>query len=372
MEGPGSLDRLKDREKVAVLESRIQFQNETIENQKKQIDEYKNDINQLKNQVEKFSSSIQSQTGVIVEQQRTLKDQETTILQQQMNISELQKELIDLQRKLEESTKELVGMEEKIRERIDKFKLENIGLKKDLEEQNKHYSERIAELEDTIKEIREKNIRLEKKEKQFTEITDQISTSDSSSLKKRILDMEKAAEQANSTISNLEKELQKIQQKMDIEIKVRDVKITEYERLMRKQGVSAPSSTNMVFDKEEASKTIISIFSKTKSNAMIFLPDIRVLHELDFENIKPTTRIQIAVPIQQDKELINQLVSKSNLEIRDYTEGLIWGIIRDNEELLLAPLSEKKEPSGLIVKGDAQIEMFGTIMRSTWTRLKRV
>jgi len=146
----------------------------------------------------------------------------------------------------------------------------------------------------------------------------------------------------------------------------------EYENLIKKQGIGTPSTLNFVTDKITAATAIRNIFARTKSNAMIFAPDINLLKDLDFESLRPMARVQVATPFQQNMQLVNELLTRPNIEIRNYTEGAIWGIIRDNEELLLAPLGENKEPNGPIVKGDIQIDMFGTIMRSTWTRLKRV
>ncbi|HUX99495.1 MAG TPA: hypothetical protein VMV49_08085 [Candidatus Deferrimicrobium sp.] len=366
------MDKLKDKEKVAVLQQRIEFQNETIENQKRQIENTADEITQLKNQIDRFSSSIQSQTNVIADQQRTLKDQETTLLEQQMSISSLQKEMIDLQKKLEVTSSKLNTADIACHEKIDKLKTEMVELNKILEEKEISFYKKIEEREETIKTLRTQITALERSEKELAQLKDKITAGDSSSLEKRILDMEKALQDADDTINSLEKELEKNKQFLGEEIKIRDVKIEEYERLMRKQGYAPPTITNIVYDRDTAAASIISIFSRTKSNVMVFLPDIRSLDKLNFDNLRPTARVQLAVPVQPNMDIINKLASKSNIEIRNDTEGIIWGIIRDNEELLLAPLGENNEPSGLIVKGDIQIDMFSNIMRSTWTRLKRI
>ncbi|MHA1649721.1 MAG: hypothetical protein ACTSYB_05980 [Candidatus Helarchaeota archaeon] len=369
--GIPDIDKLKDKEKVAVLQQRIQFQNETIENQKAQINELKAELTQLKEQLDKFSNSIQNQTSIIAEQQRTLKDQESTILEQQMSISQLQKQLIELQNNLENANKQLQGMEETIRKKTEQLKTENIELKTTLDEKQKDFNKKIEDYEETIKRLRTQIGLLEQKEKELNELREKISASDSSSLEKRILDMEKTLEEADATITKLEKELQQTKQNMEAEINVRDVKIQEYEHLLQKEGIKKPTASTIITDKDIANETIKDIFSRTKSNVMIFLPDINFLENLDFDSLRPIIRVHLAVPVHKNMNLINQLKMKPNVEIRDYTEGIIWGIIRDNEELMIAPIGENNEPSGLVVKGDAQIDMFGTIIRSTWTRLKR-
>lgn len=369
---PGSLEKLKDKEKVSVLESRIKFQNETIESQKTQITEYKTEIAQLKEQIDKFSTSIQNQTDIIAEQQITLKDQESTILKQQISISELQKELIGLQKKIDAANTKLSRMDEIIHEKTNELRTKNVNLKNKLIEKEKDFNKKVETLEDTIKKLRNRISPLEKKEKQLEDLTDKISASNSSSLEKRVLDLKKVQQEANLDISNLEKELQNTKEKMENEIRVREVKIKEYERLIKKQVTSIPISLNVILDKEGASRSIANIFTRTKSNVMIFVPDVSVLDSLDFENLRPIIRVQLAVPVQKNRKLIDKLKMKPNFEIRNYTENIIWGIIRDNEELLIAPINEREEPTGLIMKGDTQINMFGNIIRSAWTRLKRI
>ena len=108
---------------------------------------------------------------------------------------------------------------------------------------------------------------------------------------------------------------------------------------------------------------------------MVITPDATILDNLDFDNLRPAVRILLAIPVKQNLNKVNQLKRKSSFEIRDYSDitgNAFWGIIRDNEELLLAPIGDSGEPSGLIVRSGYQIETFGNIIRSTWTRLKRV
>jgi myosin heavy subunit len=366
------MDKLKDKEKLAVFQQRIEFQNETIENQKKQIETSKDEITQLKSQIDRFSISVQSQTSVIADQQKTLKDQETTLLEQQMSISNLQKTMIELQKKLEDTSTKLNKADATCNERVEKLKVELVEIKKTLQDKEIGFNKKIEEREETIKTLRTQITVLERGEKELTQLQEKITAGDSRSLEKRTLDMEKALQDADEIIASLEKEIAKNKQTFQEELKIRDVKIEEYERIIRKQGPAVPLSTNMVFDRDTSAAAIISIFNRTKSNVMVFLPDIHVLDKLDFTNLRPTARVQLAIPAQQNPDLINKLATKSNMEIRNYTEGIIWGIIRDNEEILLAPLGENNEPSGLIVKGDIQIDMFSNIMRSTWTRLKHV
>ncbi len=369
---PGTIDKLKDREKVSVLETRIQYQTEVIENQKKLLDENKAELNKLKEQIDKFAGSIQNQTSIIAEQQRTLKEQETTILQQHITISEAQKQLFDVQHKWETANTQLLKLDDIVRDKTEKLKAENAALRKEMDENQKDFNAQIDDYQNTIKNLREKSTFLEKNEKELNEMREKVTSTESGSLEKRISDMDKALQDADGTIAKLEKELEANKHKMDDELKLREFKISEYERLIHKQGISAPIVTNIISDKEGAAKAIVTIFSRTKSNVMVFLPDINVLNELNFDNLRPMARVQLAVPARQNMDVINKLASKSNIEIRDYTEGIIWGIIRDNEELLLAPLGESNQPSGLIVKGNIQIDMFGNILRSTWTRLKHI
>ncbi len=365
-------DKLKDKEKVAVLESRIQFQNEQLSSLKSQLDETKNALASLRDQLDKFSSSVQNQTTIIAEQQRTLKDQEKTILEQQMSISELQKQLIELQKNLESANNELFKTEDIIRAKTETLKTENLQLRTNLEDKQKDFDGKVKTLEETISGLRTQITALEKKEKELTTVSSQAPTSETGALEERVSELQKSMKDADKTISNLEGELESRKQLMTSEIEVRDVKIKELERLIRKQGAALPTDTGMVFNTDDAAIAIKTIFAKTKSNVVIFAPDINLLNELDFANLRPVIRVQIATPTQDNMNLINQLTVKSNIEIRNYTEGQIWGIIRDNEEMLLAPINEKREPMGIIVKGDIQIDMFGNIMRSTWTRLKRV
>lgn len=367
---PSDFDKLKDKEKVAVLEQRIQFQNETIENQKKQIAVSKGENDQLKDQLEKFSNSIQNQTGVIAEQQTTLKDQETTILQQQMTISELQKQLISKQQKLDEITENLAGYDQQARVGTDQLRSEIKSLNRKIEDQQLDFNNKLIEREEALKALREENMALEKKCKQLAE-SQTTPSIDSGGLQKQVEDLQQSLTVANDTINNLQAEFDKQKQGFQEEIQICNVKIVEYERIIKKEGLASATVSNYISDRDTAAVTLTAIFSRTKSNVMIFLPEIRVLNDFDFDAIRTHARIQLAVPVQQDLQLIDKLKDQPNIEIRDYT-GPTWGIIRDNEEMLLAPPAENRIPSGLVMKSDAQIEAFGTVLRSTWTRLKRI
>jgi len=367
---PGDFDKLKDKDKVAVIQQRIQFQNETIENQKNQVTEVKADSAQLRDQIEKLSDSIQNQTGIIAEQQTTLKDQETTILEQQKTISELQKQLISLQKNLENITAQVIGMEAKALEKTNNLQLEIENLKQELDAKQKDYNTKIIEREETIKALMEENVNLERGVKELSELKFSSSLGEVGATR-HVIEQEKALKEADTTITNLEKEHEQQKKNLQSEIALRDVKIEQYERLIKQDGISAPSASNFVTDAASAIVTIASIFSRTKSTVVVFLPEISALNDLDFDAIRSVVRVSIAVPARKDPTLIEKWSSKPNIEIRDYT-GDIWGIIRDNAEMLLAPLDERGVPSGLVMNGDSQIEAFGTVIRSIWTRLKKV
>ncbi len=367
---PGDFDRLKDKEKVAVLQQRIQFQNETIENQKSQVTEVKAASAQLRDQIEKLSDSIQNQTGIIAEQQRTLKDQETTILEQQKTISELQKQLISLQKNLENVTRQVTGIESKALEKTEELKTEITQLTNILNKKQKDYNTKIIEREETIKALREENANLERGVKELSSVKLSTPTGELGA-QQRISEMDTALKESNTTIATLEKEHTQQKQNLESEIALRDVKIEQYERLIKRDGITAPTASNFVSDAASAVVTIASIFSKTKSTVMVFLPETSTLNDLNFDGVRPAVRVSIAVPALKDPQLIEKWNSKPNIEIRDY-KGDIWGIIRDNEEMLLAPLDERGIPSGLVMKGDSQIEAFGVVIRSIWARLRRI
>ena len=372
---PGSLDKLKDKEKVSVLEQRIQFQSETIDNQKKQVAEYKEEIDGLNQNLEKLSSSIQSQTGIIAEQQRTLKDQESTILEQQMSISGLQKQVVDLQTTLDDTKSQLGAMEGKTRGKSDEQKAEVIELKRTLEAKQIEFNDIIANREESIKDLGLQIAELERKARSAEELEAKSMSSEDSASESRITDLEKALSDAGTTIQTLEKQLQENNARMETEIQVRDVKVEEYERMLKSKSKPEVAIRDFVENTEDASKALIDIFSRTKSNVMVITPDATILDNLDFDNLRPAVRILLAIPVKQNLNKVNQLKRKSSFEIRDYSDitgNAFWGIIRDNEELLLAPIGDSGEPSGLIVRSGYQIETFGNIIRSTWTRLKRV
>ncbi|MFX1293452.1 MAG: hypothetical protein ACFFD2_01140 [Promethearchaeota archaeon] len=289
-----------------------------------------------------------------------------------MSISELQKQQIDLQKKCKQASNELLEVDGNVHKKINELKSENLKLKKIIIEKEENFDKKIDYLENTNQKLRDQIKILEKKEKHLDELKNELSVSESAFLKQRVLDMGKKLQNDETKISSLEKKLQQNKQLMESEIQVREVKIKEYEYLIKKQGIEIPKTTNIVSDKESAVKAICSIFTRTKSNVLAFLPDINVVDNLDIEGLRSVIRVQLAIPVKKNMEIVDKLKMKSNVEIREYTDISLWGIIRDNEELLLAPLGVNKEPSGLIMKGDLQIEMFGNIIRSIWTKLKHI
>ncbi|MDD1778749.1 MAG: hypothetical protein LUQ65_11340 [Candidatus Helarchaeota archaeon] len=373
--GVGTLDKLKDKEKVTVLEQRIQFQGETIDNQKKELAGYKDELTKLKDNLEKLSTSVQTQTGIIADQQRTLKDQEETILEQQKSLSGLQKQLVDAQNSLDVLKSQAGGSDGKARERIDQLRAELVTLKRETDAKQEEFNDAIAKRDETIKELRIQAAKIEKRTTEVESLKETAGSGETAVLEQKIVELEKVSSDAETTIRSLEKEFQEHKAKLENEIQVRDVKIEEYERIIKSKPKPEVVIKSFIENRDGASRALIDIFSRTKSNVMLFSPDASILNSIDFENIRASARVFIAVPVHQNLEKINQLKIKPNFEIRNYSEttrNAFWGIIRDNEELLLAPMSDSGEPSGLIVKGEFQIDTFGNIIRSTWTRLKRI
>jgi chromosome segregation ATPase len=293
---PGALDKLKDKEKVSVLEQRIQFQGENIDNQKKQLAEYKEEMAKLKEILEKLSSSVQTQTGTIADQQRTLKDQESTILEQQKSLSGLQKQLAEAQNNLDAAKSQLGDSDGKTREKTDQLKSQLVALKRTLEAKQAEFNDTIAKREDTIKELRIQSANQDRKATEVESLKGRAVSGESAALARKIIDLEKVLADADNTIRSLEKQLQENKARLENEIQVRDVKIEEYERIIKSKPKPELIIKNFIENREGAFRALIDIFSRTKSNVMIFSPDASILNSIDFDNVRPSARVFIAIP----------------------------------------------------------------------------
>jgi len=54
--------------------------------------------------------------------------------------------------------------------------------------------------------------------------------------------------------------------------------------------------------------------------------------------------------------------------IRNSNDQNLWGIIRDQEEVLIAPKDTSGNPVGFLVSDPYQIEILGNIILSTWSK----
>ncbi|MHA1651395.1 MAG: hypothetical protein ACTSYB_14480 [Candidatus Helarchaeota archaeon] len=65
------------------------------------------------------------------------------------------------------------------------------------------------------------------------------------------------------------------------------------------------------------------------------------------------------------KEIFAQ-INRPNILIRHNQERNLWGINRDQEELLIAPRDTTGTPTGLVIKDPFQIEILGDILLEIW------
>jgi chromosome segregation ATPase len=217
---------------------------------------------------------------------------------------------------------------------------------------------------------------------QISDLTIQLSNQ-----KARNTELTAKIEQLNSTIKELNQQifqkdgaLQNLNEQFDdLNLKKLDLEqeLSNSSKAIEQAeaGLISTHLTNLVKGDTQAIDRIAEITKKIKHSAVISLPDFEMLPKiLNLDDLRMSTRLRVLTKVNftnPTHKAIFQQFNKPNIAIRHDDNVKVWGIIRDQEEMLLAPRDSTGTPVGIIVNDPYQIEILGNILLTIWGQSRR-
>ena len=230
----------------------------------------------------------------------------------------------------------------------------------------------LEQSEETIKNL----------EDQIGQLNETISNqgSEMSQLKSELEQLKFGNNQLDKTIKDKEEEILKLSDEIEGCIGNN----TELEKMVNelKKGIEEAESgiisnrlPNLIKGDKQALSRIAEIAQNIKHNAVIAIPLFEMLPDiLNLENLRASTQLRIMAHVDftnpSHKEIFNTF-NRPNILIRHNEEKNLWGILRDQEELLIAPTDSNGIPTGLVVKDPNQIQLLGNLLLDTWGKCRR-
>jgi sugar-specific transcriptional regulator TrmB len=138
--------------------------------------------------------------------------------------------------------------------------------------------------------------------------------------------------------------------------------------------------TWVIATKEAITEYIKDMLVRTKSTVSVIVP---TFEDLPFEAIMQTPstrRVIVATKIlATQREQVQQMLAKGNIQIRQRPEGDIFSCARDGEEILIAPYAEGIKPSETVAIVSQQVgfakqfhELIGPMWMSRAQKIERI
>ncbi len=201
-----------------------------------------------------------------------------------------------------------------------------------------------------------------------------------SQLNNQIETLEKEKVSLNQTILSKDDEIAKLSTELNnvlAENSKKDQTISQMQKGIQEaeSGLISSALPNLVKGDAQAAERIAEISKRVKANAVLSIPDFEAVPAmLDLDTLRSSTRLRIMTYVDFNNpkhQAIFTQISRPNILIRHNDERNLWGINRDNEEVLIAPRDSEGIPTGLIVKDAFQIEILGNLLLEIWGKCRK-
>ncbi|MHC1591254.1 MAG: hypothetical protein ACXQS8_04165 [Candidatus Helarchaeales archaeon] len=380
--------------KIKLKETEKKYQRE-IDRRKEEIKELEQTIKELRNEK---SALILDAEQAIAEKERMerqfseISDKNKQLLEQIASVGVIKAELKGLQLKLDEKNveienlkselsgrddeiKHLKEVESRLREEI-KQKNEDLNKKdaeiRDLISQQKDASQSIDELDGEIENFKKEIEKLEKirdeQQAEITKLNEIIQNKD-----EEIKHLNAAIEEKNQEIDSLNEQIETLK-KMNDNLEVEKIQLREG-LWAAENGIISNLLPNLIKGDQQALEKIREMLERMVHNAIIGIPVMDLVPEIFSDiNLKPTQNLRIITYMDfknPKHKAIFDGYNKPNISFRNYDKKNLWGIIRDQEELLIAPEDNLGNPIGIVIKDPYQIEILGNVLLNIWAKSKR-
>jgi uncharacterized phage infection (PIP) family protein YhgE len=384
------------------IEKLKQKQKEDEDKHKRELSRKNEEIKELNNRVKELIKEKQDATIAeeqashekenVLKQLTDLQDENKRLHEQLTQIGILKAEVSGLKLKNETQLKKASELEQTIKGKdaiIEQLKnLEN-QLRQDISNRITEITQKEAEVnqlksdktgatqfversEGTIKQLKEEIAQLNKN------LNDQ--RLENTKLKSEMDRLENDLNQLNQTVKDKEAEISKISGETGSIITRNEELEKEVLRLKKgieeaEAGIISTALPNIVKGDKQALSRIIEIARNTKHNAVISIPTFENVPEvLKIDTLRASTQLRIMTFVDfksPQHKAIFSAINNPNILIRHNDDKNLWGIIRDQEEVLIAPADSAGTPLGMIVKDPNQIRILGNLMLDTWSKCRR-
>lgn len=331
---------------------------------KREMDRKKEEINELESQIKELQ---QINSSHLLEKENALLDKEKTQVRMDKTL-EKNEQLMSEVVKMDSLKADIRGLELKIEEHlmtIDSLKMEIRSKDTQVSQQSEFTSKLKLDLQTEISKI--ENLRA-KHQGELSEARHAVDSKDA-----ELQRIQAHFNEMDKNISILQNEKVEFKDRYD-QLEVSNIKLREG-ILAAENGIISNLLPNLIKGDQQALEKIKDVLSRLKHNAIIALPVLDLLPEiLPVDTIKSKQNFRIMAFVELDNPKHRNIFDQYNMiniSIRAAERKNVWGIIRDQEEMLVAPEDESGNPVGLVITDDFQIEIIGNVLLNLWSRCKK-
>ena len=186
--------------------------------------------------------------------------------------------------------------------------------------------------------------------------------------------LEEQLELKESELNMLNDELAKLDEELEF-LKLENEKLKK---------VSPESSKLRIFDfnklrvtESESKKKMRDILKKAHHSVTLIAPKITDFEDLKIYVVKSSVNLNLAalinLEIEKHMELLEELESFENVQIRNYEGEDRYGLLRDGEELLFAAIGSNADNYLKFYTNDSsQVKMLKNLITDAWLRSRKI
>ena len=135
--------------------------------------------------------------------------------------------------------------------------------------------------------------------------------------------------------------------------------------------------TELQITKDEFIADFKKVLKRSQHRAMIIVPTIQNIKDLEVYNVRSGVYLSIAcsieIAVEENEQLYEELKSLGNLDIRNYEERDRWVFLRDGEELLCALVGTHEDNYLVFHTTDsAHIKILSNLATDAWLKSRRI